>query len=140
MQRIHTFCRHFDTPNHTSYTYIPIEYHIQYTMYVVGLARTINIRCIYGIFGREITIHTAIYGVYIRFWLTLRIHTFCRNFDTYGRSHQALTPLNMGVVATRRSSTPLLRKGGSKSATCRRDLRVRRVNPFENSQIFDPPF
>jgi hypothetical protein len=25
----------------------------------------------YGIFGREITIHTVIYSVYIRSWLTL---------------------------------------------------------------------
>jgi len=31
------------------------------------LARTIYIRCIHGIFGREITKHTVIYGVYIRF-------------------------------------------------------------------------
>ena len=30
----------------------------------------IGIRCIYGIFGREITIHTVLYGVYIRFWPT----------------------------------------------------------------------
>ena len=37
------------------------------------MARTIYIRCIYGIFGREIAIHTAIYGVYIRFWPTLVI-------------------------------------------------------------------
>jgi len=37
----------------------------------VGLARTIYIRCVYGIFGREITIYTVIYGVYIRFWPTL---------------------------------------------------------------------
>jgi len=29
--------------------------------------------CIYGIFGREITIHTVIYGVYIRFWPTLHM-------------------------------------------------------------------
>jgi hypothetical protein len=28
---------------------------------------------IYGIFGREITIHTVICGVYIRFWPTLYI-------------------------------------------------------------------
>jgi hypothetical protein len=35
----------------------------------VGLARTIYIRCVYGIFGREITIFTVIYGVYIRFWV-----------------------------------------------------------------------
>jgi hypothetical protein len=32
---------------------------------------TVYIRCIYGIFGREITIHTVIYGAYIRFWPTL---------------------------------------------------------------------
>jgi hypothetical protein len=38
----------------------------------LGLARTIYIRCVYGIFGREITIYTVIYGVYIRFWPTLR--------------------------------------------------------------------
>jgi hypothetical protein len=31
-------------------------------------------RCTYGIFSREITIHTVIYGVYIRFWPTLLIH------------------------------------------------------------------
>jgi len=31
------------------------------------LARTIYIRFIYGIFGREITKYTAIYGIYIRF-------------------------------------------------------------------------
>jgi hypothetical protein len=37
----------------------------------IGLARTIYIRCIYGIFGREITKYTVIYGVYIRFWPTL---------------------------------------------------------------------
>jgi len=33
----------------------------------VGLARTIYLRCIYGIFSREITKYTVIYGVYIRF-------------------------------------------------------------------------
>jgi len=37
----------------------------------VGLARTIYIRCVYGIFGREITIYTVIYGVCIRFWPNL---------------------------------------------------------------------
>jgi len=33
----------------------------------VGLARTINIRCIYGNFGREFTRYTVMYGVYIQF-------------------------------------------------------------------------
>ena len=39
----------------------------------VGLARTIYIRCIYGIFGREITKYTVIYSVNLRFWATLHI-------------------------------------------------------------------
>ena len=39
----------------------------------VGLARTIYIRCIYGIFGREITEYTVVYNVYVRFWPTLII-------------------------------------------------------------------
>ena len=40
----------------------------------IGLARTIYIRCIHGIFGREITKYTVIYGVCIRSWPTLRIY------------------------------------------------------------------
>ena len=49
----------------------------------VGLARTIYIRCIYGIFGRETTIYTVVYGAHIRFWPTplirwgLRLFVFC---------------------------------------------------------------
>jgi hypothetical protein len=39
----------------------------------VGLARTIFIRCICGIFCREATKYTVIYGVYKRFWPTLVI-------------------------------------------------------------------
>ena len=39
----------------------------------LGLARTIYIRFIYGIFGRESTKYTVIYGVYIRFWPTLHM-------------------------------------------------------------------
>ena len=42
-------------------------------------------RCIYGVFGREITKYTVIYGAYIRFWPTLRIAhvlvaTLCAHF------------------------------------------------------------
>ena len=39
----------------------------------VGLARTMYIRCVYGVFGRGITKSTAIYGVYIRFWPSLEV-------------------------------------------------------------------
>ena len=42
----------------------------------IGWARTINytyIRYTYGIFSREITIHTVMHGVYIQFWPTLDI-------------------------------------------------------------------
>jgi hypothetical protein len=51
---------------------IATSWHDRYTIYV-GLARTIYVRCIYGIFGREITKYTVIYGVYIRFWPTLLV-------------------------------------------------------------------
>ena len=46
----------------------------------LGLARTIYIRCIYGIFGREFTKDTVIYGVYIRFWPTLHMLGIWRMF------------------------------------------------------------
>ena len=42
----------------------------------LGLARTLYIRCIHGIFGREITKYMVVYGVYIRFWPTLHIFIF----------------------------------------------------------------
>jgi hypothetical protein len=38
----------------------------------VGLARTIYIRCLNGIFGREIINYTVMYGVYIQFWPPLQ--------------------------------------------------------------------
>jgi len=40
----------------------------------IGLARTIYIRCTYGIFGLEITKYTEYIYVYIRFWPTLQIY------------------------------------------------------------------
>ena len=39
----------------------------------IGMARSMYIQCTYGIFCREITKDTVIYGVYIRFWPTLHI-------------------------------------------------------------------
>jgi len=35
---------------------------------------TVCIRCVYGVFGREFTIYTVIYGVYLRFWPTLLVY------------------------------------------------------------------
>ena len=52
-------------------------YHASAIYTQVGLARTIYIQCIYGIFGREITRYTVIYGVCIRFWPTLYISNVC---------------------------------------------------------------
>jgi len=40
---------------------------------LLGLARTIYIRCIYSTFGRGISTCTVTYGVYIRFWPTLHM-------------------------------------------------------------------
>ena len=45
-----------------------------YAAICIGLAKTLNVRCIYGIFGREITECTAKYGAYIRFWPTLHVY------------------------------------------------------------------
>ena len=39
----------------------------------LGLARTVYIRCIYGILGRDPTKYTVIYVAYLRFWPTLKI-------------------------------------------------------------------
>ena len=39
------------------------------------LANPRHIRCIYGLFGRDITKYTVIYGVYIRLWPTY-IYTY----------------------------------------------------------------
>jgi hypothetical protein len=56
--RMHTICG----------IYKPAEH---YLGACVGLTRTIYIQCVYGIFGREITKNTVIYGVYMRFWQNL---------------------------------------------------------------------
>jgi len=40
----------------------------------VGLARTIHLRCIYGIFGREFIEYKVMYSVYVQFWPTLIMH------------------------------------------------------------------
>jgi len=42
------------------------------TVYV-GLAQTIYIRCVYGVFGRDVIKYTVIYGVDVRIWPTLCI-------------------------------------------------------------------
>ena len=49
---------------------------LQFTIYL-RLARTIYIRCIYGIFGRGITTYTVIYGGNIQFWPTLNTLGLC---------------------------------------------------------------
>ena len=68
----------------------------------LGLARTIYIRCIYGIFGREITEYTVIYGVYIRFWPTLYIRYFWQgNHQIYGDTRGIYTVLANPTYNTR---------------------------------------
>jgi len=58
---------HTQTHTHTTYS----DKHGPKCQTSLGLARTICIRCVYGIFGREITMYTVIYGVKMRFWPTL---------------------------------------------------------------------
>jgi len=75
-----------------------------------GLARTIHIRCIHGIFGMEITKYTVTYGVYRRFWPPLQI---CRYVapshlaEACGCTHckrMVLAELNLHVLSRLRCS------------------------------------
>ena len=54
-----------------------------------------HIRCMYGIFCRNVTKYTVIYGVYIRFWPTLQIcYTLLADASDYGTrtsEHEPLT-------------------------------------------------
>ena len=59
-----TFAHHSLTTTASSHNYLRIIRVGQNHRYI---------RCIYGIFGREVTKYTVTYGVYIRFWPTLRI-------------------------------------------------------------------
>jgi hypothetical protein len=52
--------------------------------------QTIYIRCLYGIFGREITKYTVIYGVYVRFWPALQMHTVFRKSNSTSLELQRL--------------------------------------------------
>jgi len=62
-----TFAHHSLTTTASSHNYLRIIRVGQNHRYI---------RCIYGVFGREITIHTVIYGVYIQFWPTLHIYMY----------------------------------------------------------------
>jgi len=53
----------------------------------IGLARTIYIRCTYGIFGLEITKYTVYIYEYTRFWPTLVIYGVCTVFFWQGNYH-----------------------------------------------------
>ena len=60
--------------------YLSLWYMVMAVPFVVslwiGLARTIYIRCTYGMFGREITKYTVIHNVYVRFWPTLLVNVY----------------------------------------------------------------
>ena len=53
----------------------------------VGLARTINIRFIYGIFDRKITKYTVIYGVYIYDSGQPYVHAYAEEIHTHSYRH-----------------------------------------------------
>jgi len=76
----------------------------------VGLARTIYIRCTYGIFGLEITKYTVYIYVYIRFWPTLhtRIHAYTHTY-IHAYTH---TPTHAHI------HTRIFSQGGSCPHTC----------------------
>ena len=54
--------------------FVIIDRFLKCHMFRVGQNLTnIGIQCTYGIFSKEITIHTVIYGADIRFWPTLHV-------------------------------------------------------------------
>ena len=68
----------------------------------LGLARTLCIRCMYGIFGREITRYTVICGAYIWFWPTLIFlcATSAQNFLCHVYTCFCVPCLHMFLYAT----------------------------------------
>ena len=67
------------------------------------------LRCIYGIFSREITIHTAMYGADIRFWPTLCMsclvqweHTARkRDCDAHTHTYTQMVSRKLGMLSER---------------------------------------
>ena len=53
----------------------------------IGLARTIHIRCTYGISCRDFIKYTVIYGVYIRFWPTLHFTQTLKHVPAPASTH-----------------------------------------------------
>ena len=77
---------------------LPIFYHVDVNIYIyiyiyiyIWMARTIYVQCINGIFGRDLTKYTVIYGVHVRFWPTLNkcAHTYSHMhmFKQYMQTH-----------------------------------------------------
>ena len=58
-----------------------LELHVSKALVRRAGQNHIYIRCIYGVFGREITKNTVIYGVYTRFWPTLRVRSHAHDQD-----------------------------------------------------------
>ena len=83
----------------------------------IVLANPIFKRCIYGIFCREITIHTVIYGVYIRFWPTLPMYVG----DTSVRMFLTSPMTHQSVVVRARRPGELRERwhGGGRCLGCR---------------------
>jgi len=79
----------------------------------LGLARTVYIRCIYGIFCRELTKYTVVYGVYIRFGQPLifcspPIHTLTDSVSLMSTVWKVV-PLSSGLLDTAASNEEVLR-------------------------------
>ena len=64
-----------------AHTMLPTCYscvHAHASTHMSRVVRTLNIRCIFSVFGMEFTKCTVIYGAYIWFWPTLHISTHLR--------------------------------------------------------------
>ena len=102
----------------------------------VGLARTINIRCIYGIFGREITKDTVIYGAYILLWPTLHFHKHHARSQSTKHTCSYLTML-VAIALSEYSGRYLLFSKRTHTSTAHEDHFLTRGSMFATAKTVE---
>jgi hypothetical protein len=102
----------------------------------IGLARTIYIRCIYGIFGREITKDTVIYGAYILLWPTLHFHKHHARSQSTKHTCSYLTML-VAIALSEYSGRYLLFSKRTHTSTAHEDHFLTRGSMFATAKTVE---
>jgi hypothetical protein len=110
-----------------------------YIELTTGLARTIYIRCIYGIFDREMTKYTVIYGVHTRFWPNLHVYDPAFTLYTYSCTY-AIPILNTGLASQQEAQKVAAAGHGCPSWKCWRSLEDQRQAQEAYASFMDTCF